>query len=85
LRRSAEKGVDAAIVTDMLSLAWENSMAVSLLVSSDADYIPAVELLQNKGFKVINATWKRQGHDLARACWGSIELDRLIPSLQRGE
>ncbi len=83
LRRAAEKGVDAAIVTDMLSLAWENSLAVALLVSSDADYIPAVELLQNKGFKVINTTWRGQGHELARTCWGSIELDGFISELRR--
>src|SRR5205823_992680 len=44
-----EKGVDAAIVTDMLSLAWQNAYDVAVLVSSDADFVPAVERIQTQG------------------------------------
>ncbi|MBI4310941.1 MAG: NYN domain-containing protein [Chloroflexi bacterium] len=82
-RHSAEKGVDSAIVTDLLSLAWESAFDVAILVSSDADYVPAVERLQEKGFKIINATWSGYGHHLARTCWASFEIDSLIPSLRR--
>ncbi|MBI2300478.1 MAG: NYN domain-containing protein, partial [Armatimonadetes bacterium] len=51
LVRSREKGVDTAIVTDVLSLAWEGAFEVAILVSSDADMIPCVERVQEKGFK----------------------------------
>jgi uncharacterized LabA/DUF88 family protein len=81
---SVEKGVDSAIVTDMISLAWEEAYDVAVLVSSDGDFVPAVERLQEKGIKVINATWSGHGHQLAKTCWASFEIDALIPGLIRG-
>jgi len=43
-----EKGVDTAIVTDLLSLAADDAYSVAILLSSDADHIPAVEFVQSK-------------------------------------
>lgn len=83
LVQSREKGVDTAIVTDLLSLAWEGAFDVAVLVSSDADMIPCVERVQEKGFKVINATWPIRGQDLAKACWASFDVMRVAPSLVR--
>lgn len=83
LVRSREKGVDTAIVTDLLSLAWENAFEVAILVSSDADMIPCVERLQEKGFKVINATWPGRGLDLAKTCWASFDVMSVAGSLVR--
>jgi len=51
LIRSREKGVDTAIVTDLLSLAWESAFDTAILVSSDADMIPCVERVQEKGLR----------------------------------
>jgi uncharacterized LabA/DUF88 family protein len=82
-QRAAEKGVDTAIVTDLLSLAWEGAYDVAILVSSDADFIPAVERIQEKGLKVVNATWDGHGHNLAHTCWASFSLDRVIDELVR--
>jgi uncharacterized LabA/DUF88 family protein len=56
---------------------------VAILVSGDADYIPAVEYVQSQGLKVINAAWPNKGHQLQGACWGSFPLDKLIPDLTR--
>jgi len=81
--RAAEKTVDARIVTDLMSLAWEASFDVALLVTSDADFIPAVENLQAKNFRVVNATWRGHGHELAAKAWASFEIDKLIPHLKR--
>jgi len=50
-----EKGFDTALVTDLLSLAWETSWDVAVLISSDRDFIPAVEMLNRKGYRVSNA------------------------------
>ena len=80
---TGEKGVDAALVTDLLSLAWQRAYDVAVLVSGDADYIPAVEYVQAQGLKVINAAWKSKGHDLRASCWGSFDIDGLIASLTR--
>lgn len=78
-----EKGVDAAVVTDLLSLAWQDAYDVAILVSSDADYIPAVEHVQAKGLKVVNAAWKNRGHDLRGACWASFAIDDIREGLCR--
>lgn len=78
-----EKGVDAAIVTDLLSLAWQGAYDVAVLVSSDADFIPAIEHVQAKGLKVINASWRNRGHDLQRACWASFHIDGIAEELCR--
>lgn len=78
-----EKGVDTAIVTDLLSLASEGQFEVAVLLSSDADHIPAVEWVQERGLKVINATWANHGFDLAKTCWANVQLDSVIPLLTR--
>ncbi len=83
LRWAPEKGVDTSIVTGLLSLSAERAFDAALLVSSDTDYLPAVESLQARGFKVINATWANHGHELARACWASFELDSIVPDLRQ--
>lgn len=82
-RRAPEKGVDAAIATDLLSLAWEGALQVAVLVSGDSDFVPAVERIQEKGLKVVNATWRNHGNELAQACWASFQMDSLIQQLIR--
>ena len=42
LSLTEEKGVDVAIATDMIKLAWEDAYDWAVLVSSDRDFIPAV-------------------------------------------
>jgi uncharacterized LabA/DUF88 family protein len=71
---TVEKGVDTAVVTDMIRLAWEKSYDAAVLVSSDADMIPAVEFLDNRGIKIIQAGFPPKGIDLATTCWASIDL-----------
>ena len=83
LGRSAEKMVDSRIVTDLLDYAWGNSFDMAILLTSDADMVPAVECLQKRNLKVINATWKGHGHELAKTSWGSFELDTIINQLKR--
>jgi hypothetical protein len=81
--RSIEKGVDSAIITDMFSLAWEKAYDVALLVSSDADLVPAVEKIQDRGLKVVNGTWSQHGHALAKACWASFPIDQILGQIIR--
>lgn len=80
---AVEKGVDAALVTDLLSHAWQRSYDVAVLVSGDADYVPAVEYVQAQGLKVVNAAWRSRGHELRTACWGSFDIDAVVPQLKR--
>lgn len=83
LKVSVEKGVDAAIITDLFSLYLEDAYDIGILVSSDSDFIPSVKRLQEKGIKIINATWKGHGFDLAKACWASFYLDEIVASITR--
>ena len=84
LTAAAEKGVDAALVTDLLSLAWQRAYDVAVLVSGDADYIPAVEYVQSQGLKVINAAWPTKGYELQGACWATFKLNDIVKELTRG-
>ena len=81
--RSVEKGVDTALVTDLLALGSEGAFDVALLVSSDADFAPATRHLQGRGIKVINVAWPGQGHELKKACWADVDLDRCKSDLFR--
>ncbi|MGA2111755.1 MAG: NYN domain-containing protein [Anaerolineales bacterium] len=83
MNRTIEKGVDTAIVTDIFKLVWENVLEVIVLVSSDRDYIPAVEMLSAKGYRVINAHFPPLGMHLARTCWASIDVKNGLSVLER--
>ncbi len=78
-----EKGVDTAIVTDLLNLAWEKAWDIAILVSSDRDFIPGVELLTAKGYRVLNAHFPPQGMHLAQTCWGSIDIRSGLTDFKR--
>jgi uncharacterized LabA/DUF88 family protein len=82
MKATVEKGVDTAIVTDLISLAWENSWDYSILISSDKDFIPAVDMLNRKGFHVINAHFPPAGAELANHCWASIDLGSCLKSIE---
>lgn len=82
MKATVEKGVDTAIVTDLISLAWENSWEYSVLISSDKDFIPAVDMLNRKGFHVINAHFPPTGTELATHCWGSVDLSSCLRSIE---
>ena len=69
-----EKGVDTAIVTDMIRLAWQNSYDIAVLVSSDGDFVPVVEMLDQRGLKVVQAGFPPRGMFLARSCWASFDM-----------
>jgi len=74
LRRTQEKGVDTAIVTDMVRLAWEAAYDVAVLVSSDSDLVPAVQFLDLRGRKIIQAGFPPIGSHLATHCWASFDM-----------
>jgi uncharacterized LabA/DUF88 family protein len=80
---SAEKGVEAALITDLYELSAGGALDVAVLVSSDSDFVFPVVGLQGRGVKVVNAAWRGAGQELARASWATLDLDELIPSLVR--
>jgi len=83
MRGKVEKGIDTAIVTDMIRLAWESAYDVAVLVTSDRDFIPAAEFIGQKGLKVVNAFFPGIGRQLAQKCWGSFDVTHVLTRCQR--
>ncbi len=44
-----EKQVDVYLATQVVALAYENAYDVAIIVSGDEDYVPAIEIVQQKG------------------------------------
>ncbi len=78
LRRTGEKGIDTGLVTDLLRHAWEDTYDTAVLVSADADFLPAVEFVQTKGKRVVHAGFPPNGMELRKVCWASVDLTTLI-------
>jgi uncharacterized LabA/DUF88 family protein len=85
LAGTTEKGVDSAIVTDMIRLAWEDAYEIAVLASSDADLVPAVNFLNQKGRRIVQAGFPPSGVNLATACWASFDIFRQRHEIQRPE
>lgn len=83
LERTVEKGVDTAIVTDMLQHAWDNTYDMGILLSGDADFIPAVKFLNIRGKKIVHASFTGLGQNLANQCWKQINLANMATRIKR--
>lgn len=82
LRATGEKGIDAAIITDLLSMAFDGNYDIGVLVSGDADYAPAVEYIQKKTDKqIVQAFFKSHGDQLRTACWDHLFFEDLASKL----
>lgn len=83
LGSASEKMIDSHIISDMLSLAWDDRYDLAVLISSDSDMVPGVMAVQNHGKKVINVTWVNNGFELARTSWANFEIDAIASDLSR--
>jgi uncharacterized LabA/DUF88 family protein len=82
LRTAGEKGVDAAIITDLVASAFDDNYDMGVLVSGDADIAPAVKYIQKKTDKqIVQAHFRSHGDELRNACWDHIFFDDLMPKL----
>lgn len=54
MRLKKEKGIDVLLVADMIKHAFQGEYDFALLATGDADFVPAVELVQQLGKKVVN-------------------------------
>ena len=48
-----EKQVDVYLATQVVALAYENAYDIAIIVSGDEDYVPAIEIVQQKGKIII--------------------------------
>jgi len=72
-----EKGTDINIAVDMFKLAKDDVYDIAILVTSDADFVPAIEVIQELGKHVENAYFKKgRSFHLRKACDNFIELNK---------
>lgn len=57
-----EKAVDVKLATDLLTLS--DIYDVAVIVSGDQDYVPAVEVVKDRGKKVVNVAFETRGGKL---------------------
>ena len=75
----AIKGDDIYLATDLIKGAYEDFYDVAIIVSGDADFIPAIKLVQKNNKKVINAFFPKSSSYLLRNCCdGSINLKKAL-------
>jgi uncharacterized LabA/DUF88 family protein len=75
-----EKGIDVQIAIDMLRFAYTNSYDTAILVSGDADYVPAVEAVKEAGKHVELACLRSaRSHHLRQVVDQVIPLNDIIP------
>ena len=80
-----EKGVDSNLVSDLLSLAWENAFDIAVVLSDDADFVSAIEYLRRKGKQVFHASFVRLQHGKAvrKVCFDVIDLEKIRTEITR--
>lgn len=57
--RFVEKGLDVALATDFIGMAWENAFDTAVLASGDADYAGTVSRVMSKGKNVEVVAFKK--------------------------
>jgi uncharacterized LabA/DUF88 family protein len=73
------KGDDVYLATDLIRGAYENLYDIAVIISGDADFIPAINLVRRNGKKVINAFFpKSSSYQLRNCCDGSINLRKAL-------
>ena len=79
-----EKGIDIALVVDMLSLGFHKAYDVAILVSGDGDFIPAVNVIKSLGLRVEVAMFMNAlNPDLKRIADRFIALDELADKIEK--
>ncbi|MFX1299350.1 MAG: NYN domain-containing protein [Promethearchaeota archaeon] len=77
-----EKGIDVMLVTDMLTLAHNNTYDIALLVSGDKDFTYTLQELKTLGKTVEVAAFTHAlASELQQAADNTILLDHLIPNI----
>jgi len=73
-----EKGIDVRISIDMVSLAYTNAYDTAILVSNDADLVPAVSKVKDLGKHVEYAYLSRKTAQLVDACDRIVPIDKIL-------
>ena len=81
LTRTVEKGVDTTLVTELIQLAVDNVYDKAVIISGDADFVPAIEYIQRRGKYVIHGGFKGEANEIRKSCWSHFFLDNIMGDL----
>jgi uncharacterized protein (TIGR00288 family) len=69
IQLTKEKGVDVLLVCDAIELARTKNVDTILLLSGDADFVPAIKLIKSHGLKTVNLhAYRGSSKELRDAC-----------------
>ena len=76
IRLTKEKGIDVLLVVDAIEEARAKAAENIILLSGDADFVPAIELIKSYGLKTINLhTYHGSSNELRISCNNHILID----------
>ncbi|KPV61975.1 MAG: NYN domain protein [Candidatus Bathyarchaeota archaeon BA2] len=79
-----EKGVDVALVTDMLKFAFMNVYDVAILVSGDNDFAEAVKVVKDRGILLEIAAFEHTiGRDLRILADKFTSIDSIADKIEK--
>lgn len=81
IQRTVEKGVDTALVTDLVRFGIDGYYDQAVLIAADADHVPAVRFLGQRLHRVTHAWFCGHANELRNACWDHLLFDDLMPEL----
>ena len=78
-----EKGVDVALVTDLLSMAYKNAYDVAIVVSGDKDVQGAIEEVKRSGKRVEVAAFGSATSEDMKTCGDDfVDLESIADQIQ---
>lgn len=81
--KKAEKGVDVKLAVDLVVNAYKDNYDIAILVSNDADFIPAIEEIKSLGKPVINVSLpKMKSYHLNKVCSKTIKVNDISEYLR---
>jgi uncharacterized protein (TIGR00288 family) len=76
IRLTKEKGVDVQLVVDAIEEARSHTLDTVILLSGDADFVPAIQLIKSYGVKTINLhTYYGSSAELRNTCDQHVLID----------
>ncbi|MDG6940284.1 MAG: NYN domain-containing protein [Nitrososphaerota archaeon] len=82
--KKIEKGVDVALATDILSLAWENAYDTAIVASGDGDYVGAVDKIMDKGKSAEMVSFRKSlSGELKKTAMKVTYMDDIIQQIRK--
>jgi uncharacterized LabA/DUF88 family protein len=82
LKRTVEKGIDTALLTDLIRSTIDNTYDQAILITEDSDFVPAINFIQERwGKQIVHAYFRGKSDELRNACWKHIFIDDMMSDL----